>query len=136
MPPSPALTLIRPRQLLSALFTVHFHAYALQILIPKIGHSAKTQVQLPTIFQLFLPQRRIPSIALICLDGDKAVKRAKNLKPLTHRLQIFLVKYEYLPSLQSCEYQGIPGKLKKRVCHHVLAVLTTYMETKLDRNIY
>ena len=34
------------------------------------------------------------------------------LKPLTHRLQIFPVKYEYLPSLQLCEYQGIPGKLK------------------------
>ena len=30
-----------------------------------IGHSAKAQVQLPTIFRLFLPQRSIPSIALI-----------------------------------------------------------------------
>ena len=28
--PSPALALIRPRQLLSALFTVHFHGHALQ----------------------------------------------------------------------------------------------------------
>ena len=29
-----------------------------------------------------------------------------------HRLQIFLVKYEYLRSLQQCKDQGIPEKLK------------------------
>ena len=47
------------------------------------------------------------------------------------RLQIFLVKYEYLRSKQLCEDQGIRGKLKKRVCNHVLAILKTYMETRL-----
>ena len=40
-----------------------------------------------------------------------ALKRI--LRLLIHRLQIFLVKYEYPPSLQACEHQGIPGKLKK-----------------------
>ena len=33
------------------------------------------------------------------------------------------MKYEYSPSLQPCEYHGIPGKLKKPVCNHVLALL-------------
>ena len=41
------------------------------------------------------------------------------------------VKYEYLRSLQLCEDQGILDKLKKRVFSHVLAILTTYMETRL-----
>ena len=37
------------------------------------------------------------------------------LKLLAYRLQIFLVKYEYLRSLQLCEDQDIRGKLKKNV---------------------
>ena len=61
--------------------------------------------------------------------SDVAPKRILRLS--IHQLQIFLVKYEYPPSLQPCEYQGIPGKLKKRACNHVLAILTTYMETRL-----
>ena len=40
-----------------------------------------------------------------------------------YRLQIFLVKYEYLRSLQLCKDQGIRGKLKKRVPEHVLRSL-------------
>ena len=60
---------------------------------------------------------------------DHVLKRV--LKPSTHRLQIFFVKYEYLRSLQLCEDQRIGGKFKKRVCKHVLAILTTYMETRL-----
>ena len=32
-------------------------------------------------------------------------------------------------SLQLCEDQGIPGKLKKRVRNLVLAILTTYKAT-------
>ena len=46
-------------------------------------------------------------------------------------MQIFLVKHEYLRSSQLCEDQGIREKLTKRVCNHVLAILTTYMETRL-----
>ena len=38
-------------------------------------------------------------------------------------LQTFLEKYEYCDHL--CEGQGIPGKLGKRVCNHVFAILTT-----------
>ena len=60
---------------------------------------------------------------------DHVLKRV--LKLLINRLKIFLVKYEYLGSLQLCVDQGIPGKLKKRVRNHVLAILTTYMETRL-----
>ena len=60
---------------------------------------------------------------------DYALKRV--LKLSACRLQIFLVKYEYLRSLQLCEDQSIRGKLKKRVRKHVLAILTTYMETSL-----
>ena len=52
--------------------------------------------------------------------SDIAPKRILRLS--IHRLQIFLVKCEYTP----CEYQGIPGKLKKRVCDHMLAILTTW----------
>ena len=49
-----------------------------------------------------------------------------SLKLLIYRSQTFLVKY-----IQLCEDQGIPGKLKKHVCNLVLAILMTYMETRL-----
>ena len=45
------------------------------------------------------------------------------LKLSTYQLQIFLVKYEYLRSYQLCENQGIRGKLRKRVCKNVFAIL-------------
>ena len=61
--------------------------------------------------------------------SDDAPRRILRLS--THQLQVFLVKYEYLRSLQLCKDQGILEKLKKRVCNHVLAILTTYMETRL-----
>ena len=61
-------------------------------------------------------------------SSDDAPKRILRLS--THRMQIFLVKYEYLRSLQPCEYQGIREKLKKRVRNHVLAILTTGMDTQ------
>ena len=57
-----------------------------------------------------------------CDHGLKTV-----LKPSSYRLQIFRVKYEYLRSLQLCEYQFVRGKPKKRVCNDALATLTTYM---------
>ena len=58
---------------------------------------------------------------------DRVLKRG--LKLSTYRLQIFLVKY--LRSLQLWADQGIRGKLKKPVCKHVLAMLTTFMDTRL-----
>ena len=61
--------------------------------------------------------------------SDDAPKRI--LKLPTYRLHIFLVKYEYLRSLQFCKDQDIPGKLRRRVRKHVLSILTTYMETRL-----
>ena len=60
---------------------------------------------------------------------DDVLKRVSKL--LIYGLQIFLVKYEYLRSLQPCKDQGVPGKLKKRACNHMLAILTTCMETRL-----
>ena len=63
-----------------------------------------------------------------------AVTIAEHLKYFIE-LPIFLVKYGYSPPLQPCEYQGIPGKLKKCVCNHMLAILTTYMETRLESEI-
>ena len=47
----------------------------------------------------------------------------KILKLSTYRLQIILVKYEYLLSLQLCEDQDIRGKPKGRFCKHVLSIL-------------
>ena len=44
---------------------------------------------------------------------DHVLKRV--LKQSAYRLQIFLVKYEYLRSLQLCEDQGIRRKLKRNV---------------------
>ena len=60
---------------------------------------------------------------------DHVLKRV--LKLLIYRSQTFLVKYKHLQSLQLCEDQGIPGELEKRVRNLVLAILTTYMETRL-----
>ena len=64
-------------------------------------------------------------------DCDHVLKRV--LKLSAYRLQIFLVKYEYLRSLQLRGNQGIRGKFKKRVRKHVLAILTTYMEIRLQK---
>ena len=49
---------------------------------------------------------------------DRVLKRV--LKLSTYRLQIFLVTYEYLRSLQLCENQGKCGKLKGPISKHVL----------------
>ena len=63
--------------------------------------------------------------------SDDAPIYAKRILTLsTHRLQIFLEKNEYLRSLQLCEDQVPREKPKKRVCNHVLAILTTFMETR------
>ena len=61
-----------------------------------------------------------------------AIMRVLNLP--AYRLQIFLMKDEYLRSLQLCEDQGIHGKLKKHVRKHVLAIIATYMETRLSKD--
>ena len=58
---------------------------------------------------------------------DRVLKRV--LKLSTYRSQIFLVKYEHLRL--KCEDQGIPGKLKKPICKHVLVIPTACTETRL-----
>ena len=59
---------------------------------------------------------------------DRVLKRVSKLS--TYRLQIFLVKYEYLRSVQLCEDQGVRRKLKTPVYKHVFAILMNYMETR------
>ena len=44
------------------------------------------------------------------------------------------MKDEYLRSLQLCEDQSIQRKLKKCVRKHLLAIFTTYMETRLSKD--
>ena len=60
--------------------------------------------------------------------SDDALKGI--LRLLTHRLQIFLVDFEYLRLLQLCEDQSSLEKLKKCL-QPMLEILTTYMETRL-----
>ena len=60
---------------------------------------------------------------------DNASKRI--LKPSTYRLQIFLVRDKYLRSLLPHRNQAIAGQLEKHVLKPMLAILTTYMETRL-----
>ena len=42
------------------------------------------------------------------------------------------LRYRLARALQLCEDQGIRGKLEKRVRKYVLAILATYMETRLS----
>ena len=62
-----------------------------------------------------------------CDDASKRI-----LKPLSYRLQIFLVRDQYLRSLLQDEDQAIAGQLEKHVLKPVLAILTTYLETRLN----
>ena len=52
------------------------------------------------------------------------------LKPLTYRLQIFPVRDQYLRSLLPHGDQTIAVQLEKHVLKPMLAILTTYMETR------
>ena len=62
-----------------------------------------------------------------CDDASKRI-----LKPSTYRLQIFLVRYQYLRSLLPRGDQDIAEQLEKHVLKPMLAILTTYMETSLN----
>ena len=61
-----------------------------------------------------------------CDDASKRVS-----KPSTYRLQIFLVRDQYLRSLLPHGDKTIAGQLEKHVLKPMLAILTTYMETRL-----
>ena len=65
---------------------------------------------------------------------DDALKRI--LKPSTYVLQIFLVRDEYLRLLLPHGDQAIAGQLEKHALKPMLAILTTYMETRLYRARY
>ena len=57
------------------------------------------------------PSKKVVTIAKHACDH--VLKRV--LKQLAYLLQMFLVKYEYLRSLQLCEDQGIRRKFKRNV---------------------
>ena len=61
-----------------------------------------------------------------CDDASKRI-----FKPSTYRLQIFLVREQFLQSLLSHGDQTIAGQLEKHVPKPMLEILTTYMETRL-----
>ena len=61
-----------------------------------------------------------------CDDASKRI-----LKFSTYRLQLFLVRDQYLQSLLPQGDQSIAGQLEKHVLKPMLAILTTYMETRL-----
>ena len=63
-----------------------------------------------------------------CNDGSKRI-----LKHSAYRLQIFLVRHQYLRSLTPHGDQTIARQLEKHVLKRMLAILTTYMETRLNR---
>ena len=57
-----------------------------------------------------------------CDDASKRI-----LKPSAYRLQIFLVRDQYLRSLPPYGDQATAGQLEKHVLKPMLAILTTYM---------
>ena len=89
----------------------------------------KTQLKIK-----YFPHRPPPRPSPLPLTGAVAkhlVREVHNsnwtLWLSTYRLQVFLVKYHCLLSLQPYEDQAIPGKLENMTAN----ILTTYMETKL-----
>ena len=62
----------------------------------------------------------------VCDDVSKKI-----LKPSTYQLQIFLVRDQYLRSLLPHGDHVIAGQLEEHVPKPKLAILTTYMETRL-----
>ena len=62
-----------------------------------------------------------------CDDASKRI-----LKLSTYRLKLFLVKYQNLLPLQPFRVQTISVQLKIHVRDYVLAILTTYMKTRLN----
>ena len=61
----------------------------------------------------------------VCDDALKSI-----LKLSTYQLQMFLAKDEYLWSLLPYGDQAIAGQLIKHVLKPMLAILTTYKETR------
>ena len=88
--------------------------------ICSLGHGRKHMLTiLPTIWS--------PRVAEhACDDASKRI-----LMPSAYRLQIFLVRDQYLRSLLSHGDQAKAGQVEKHVLKPMLAILTTHMETRL-----
>ena len=64
-------------------------------------------------------------------DSGDVSKRI--LTPSIYRSQIFLSRDQYLLSLLPHGDQAIAGQIEKHVLEPMLAILTTYMETRLKK---
>ena len=69
-----------------------------------------------------------PGLHIVVRVAEHAVSK-RIFKPLSYRLQTFLVRDQYLRSLLQYGDQAIAGQLEKHVFKPMLAILTTYMET-------
>ena len=75
-----------------------------------------------------------PGLHIVVRVAEHAFNDASKriLKPSTYRLQIFLVRYQYLLSLLPRGDQAIAEQLEKHVLKPMLAILTAYMGTRLN----
>ena len=82
---------------------------------------------------LIVKPGRKPGLHIIERIAERACDNASKriLKLSTYRLKIFLVKYQNLSPLQRFTDQTISVQLKIHVRDYVLAILMTYMETRL-----
>ena len=64
--------------------------------------------------------------AYACNNASKRI-----LKLSVHQFQIFFVRDQYLTSLHLYGYQAIWERINKHVRKHVLAIFTTYTDTRL-----
>ena len=116
------------KQLLTPLRLIAYMKFSLKNYSCELFNLIGTVGKVELILTFKSGLHNVVTIAEYAFD-EYAPKRILRLS--IHRLQIFLVKYEYLRSLQLCKDQGIRENLEKRVYNHVLAILTTYMETRL-----
>ena len=80
-----------------------------ELVLSKTFYAATSLIPLSDFFDSYLKPGLHIVVTIAELASDVAPKRILRLS--IHGLQIFLVKYEYLRSLQLCEDQGIRGKL-------------------------
>ena len=97
-----------------------------------LSSPALSQVYLSLIFELSQKPVVKPGPLIVVRVAEHACDDASEriLKPSTNRLQIFLVRDQYLRSLLPHEDQTIAIQLEKHVLKPMLAILTTYMETR------
>ena len=96
-------------------------------------HNSATEKQSSTLQYVKSNNTLKPGLHIVVRVAERACDNASKrvLKPSTYRLQIFLVKDQYLRSLLPHGDQAIAGQLEKHVLKPMPLILTTYMETRL-----